>query len=69
MELSFTFGYLGHDEIRDMLLSHPSDRLLFGTDSPWTGQQETLDAVRALRLGEALERRILSENAQRLLGA
>ena len=42
-------------------------RVLFGTDSPWGGQRESLAQFRALPLTEQEQSAILGENAQRLL--
>jgi len=67
MELSFSIEYLG-DSLRDMLLAHPKNYILFGTDSPWTGQKATLDGVKALGLPRDVETALLRENALRLLG-
>ena len=43
------------------------DRILFGTDSPWTGQKESLDAIRALPLTNTEKEMILGKNAQKIL--
>ena len=43
-------------------------RVLFGTDSPWSGQAESLELLRALPLTEGEREAILGGNAQRLLG-
>ena len=68
MELSFALDYLKKDRARDMLMSHPEDYILFGTDSPWTDQAKTLELLQNLDLpGEKLEK-ILYSNAARLLG-
>ena len=67
MELSFSLEYLHSDPIRDILLKHPSEYLLFGTDSPWTDQAATLDLFRGLELSERIENAVLRENAAGLL--
>jgi predicted TIM-barrel fold metal-dependent hydrolase len=67
MELSFAVEYLG-EGIRDMLMAHPKEYILFGTDSPWTGQKATLDSIRGLGLPEDVESALLRDNALRLLG-
>lgn len=69
MGVSYSIGYLGKEKARDFLLTHPEDYILFGTDSPWASQQETIDAVRGLDLGVERERKLFSENAERLLGS
>lgn len=43
-------------------------RVLFGTDSPWGGQSETLGQFNALPLTSEEKRLILGENAAELLG-
>ena len=44
-----------------------AERILFGTDSPWSGQKESLAAIRALPLTEQEKNMILSENAKNIL--
>ena len=67
LELSFGATMLPPERFRKMLLAHPAERLLFGSDSPWTDQKRGLEAFRALNLPEALLERILFGNARRLL--
>lgn len=69
MELSFSLEYLHSDPIRDIILKHPTEYLLFGTDSPWTDQATTLELFRGLKLGEEVERAVLKDNADRLLNS
>ena len=44
-----------------------ADRILFGTDSPWSSQKTSLDFINALPLANADKTKILGDNAQRLL--
>lgn len=44
-----------------------AERILFGTDSPWGDQAESLAAFRALPLTEAEKEQILGKNAERIL--
>lgn len=69
MELSFSLEYLDNNPVKAILLKHPREHLLFGTDSPWTDQKKTLELFRGLELGEKSERAILKENAERLLNS
>jgi len=68
MELSFSLEFLDGETARRIMERHPADRLLFGTDSPWTDQSETLRLVRRLGLDQARERALLGGNAAALLG-
>ena len=68
MELSFGSVMLPPERFKRMLLAHPAEYLLFGTDSPWTDQKKTLDALCALHLPDALFSRITFDNAAWLLG-
>ena len=68
IEISFSLDYLTEDAAREMLLGHPDEYLLFGTDSPWTDQARTLSQLRNLRLSEKKLKRMLSDNAAALLG-
>ncbi len=67
MELSFAVEFLGQG-MREMMEAHPSEFLFFGSDSPWTGQAETLAAVQGLGLSEETLEAVLSGNARRMLG-
>lgn len=67
MDLSFALDSLDRTTARHLLLNHPPDFLLFGSDSPWADQPETIAKVKALGLGKKLEEQIFFKNAQRLL--
>jgi uncharacterized protein len=67
MEISMSLDYLEPEVARNMILAHPAEYLLFGTDSPWTSHKNTLELLRKLDLGERIERLILGENGLKLL--
>jgi hypothetical protein len=68
MEVSWSFECLGVDKSRDLLRRHPPEYVLFGSDSPWRDQAESLSALRSMGMGRAWERLVLEENPARLLG-
>jgi predicted TIM-barrel fold metal-dependent hydrolase len=68
MEISFSLEFLD-DTVRKIISHHPTEYILFGTDSPWTEQQKTLSLFRGLRLGDKKEELILQENAVNLLNS
>lgn len=45
-----------------------ADKILFGTDSPWAGQAESIAALRGMPLTDAQKDLILGGNAAQLLG-
>ena len=68
IETSYCLHEMPAAEARAMILAHPADRILFGTDSPWSGQAEELARWRALGLPEDVLAAALGGNAVRLLG-
>lgn len=67
MEISFALEDLGPSVARAMLMDHPQEYLLFGTDSPWTDQGGTLALLEALGLPPERLDWMLFRNAARLL--
>jgi len=68
LDTSYSLAFLPADRARRLLATHPADRILFGSDSPWADQAGEIARLRALGLPEDLERRILGGNARELLG-
>lgn len=66
-DISYSLPFMTPAEARALMALFPADRLLFGSDSPWAGQAESLRWLRDLGLEPGLERAILSENAGMLL--
>ena len=67
MEISFAFEYMESETARKMLMCHPEEYILFGTDSPWTDQEKTLLQLKNFMLPEKKLESILSRNAMSLL--
>ena len=81
MDTSFSYGeiaWLSGAEHRWKLASeemflkliraHGADRIVFGTDSPWTDQKRAIKDIQALPLSDEDKKKILGENALQLLG-
>ena len=68
METSFSVEDLGLERVRRMLLNHPAEYILFGTDSPWTDQGKTIDSHKSLDLPVDIQKKYFFENASSLLG-
>jgi predicted TIM-barrel fold metal-dependent hydrolase len=67
METSFSMEYLGAERVRQMLLDHPPEYILFGTDSPWTDQGETIASYEGIDLPKEIEEKYFFANASRIL--
>mgnify|MGYP001317792410 CR=1 FL=1 len=68
MDPSYCANCMTAGLFRRFMTEHPADYLVYGSDSPWEGQKQTIAALRALGLGEDRERRLFWGNAARLLG-
>ena len=67
IEISFSLELLESNQIERMLTNHPSDYLFFGTDSPWTDQNQALKIFKSLNIKKELKEKILYKNACRIL--
>lgn len=59
---------LSREAFCDMVRTFGSDRILFGTDSPWTDQKESVRDLLTLPLSDQEKENILSGNGKKLLG-
>lgn len=69
MEISYSLDCMPKDTARRIIMNHPKDHILFGTDSPWADQGQALSLLKSLDLGNEKENLILRENALKLLGS
>lgn len=67
METSMSLEFMDREQARRMLLRHPAEYLLFGTDSPWTDQEASIRDINELELGEDRTRGLFYDNACRFL--
>lgn len=67
-DTSYTIQDLGAEPMTELIKAHGANKVLFGTDSPWTDQAEQIAVIRGLDLTEAEIDAILGGNAERLLG-
>ncbi|MFT3983988.1 MAG: amidohydrolase family protein [Lachnospiraceae bacterium] len=68
IDTSMGHHYFGLETLREMLLLHNSDKILFGTDSPWENQGTGLALLRSMSLSEEMIEKITGENPRRVLG-
>lgn len=67
IETSYSIWDMPAEQARELILAHPPEYLLFGSDSPWADQTEELAHWRKLDLPGDLLAAALGGNAARLL--
>ncbi len=69
MDTSFVLRVMAPHVLERFLKNHPVERILFGSDSPWTDQSEELRFLMSLPYLNGLEKeKIAGRNAAELLG-
>jgi hypothetical protein len=68
-DTAHSLQFMPRERGRELLAAHPKEYILFGTDSPWSGQSEALAQIRALDMGPEWEQTVLHDNAERLLAS
>lgn len=68
LDTAYTADIIEDGIFLKILEKHGADHILFATDSPWSGQAESLSHIRRLVKNPADLRKILGQNAGRLLG-
>jgi hypothetical protein len=69
MDTSFVLRVMPPDVLQRFIKNHPAERILFGSDSPWTDQSEELHFLMSLPYLSSEEKaKIAGRNAARLLG-
>lgn len=66
-DTAVVFGEIPDDQFVRICRNHGTDRILFATDSPWSGQKESVGYFQKMDLSDDEKRQILSENAKKLL--
>ncbi len=70
MDVSYSFEFPDPDNhLDDILARHPPEYILFGSDSPWGDQRQTIERIRERVADPAARAAILGGNAARLLDA
>jgi uncharacterized protein len=66
LDCSYIVG-LDDDAFVSLVRKHGVDKILFGTDSPWSSQKESINHINTLPFSEDEKRKILGDNARQLL--
>lgn len=67
IDVSMAEIYYPTEAIKQLILAHDPDKILFGTDSPWDDQAKAVAGIRSMQLGEELETKIFETNARKVL--
>ena len=67
MDISFIKGYLSKAQCKRMFERHGTEKILYGSDSPWEKQSDSLDFISGLGLSEEEIENITYKNALRIL--
>lgn len=68
IDTSMTDGFMEKEKREAFYRAHDENKILFGTDFPWSGFFRELEAIRTLNMSEGWKEKVLHENAERLLG-
>lgn len=60
--------FVGKEKLKELILAHRPDRILFATDSPWNSFASAIEIISSLDLDEKLKEMIFAGNAKLLLG-
>lgn len=66
-DTSFCYGNLPAPMMTRLIRAHGVERILFGSDAPWSHPHQEIDLIRHLDLSETERQAILDTNARRLL--
>lgn len=67
-DTSFSFTHIPPEAARNIIVNHGADKVLFGSDSPWSNISNEINFLESLNLPPADTAAILGLNAKRLLG-
>ena len=67
LDTSMGFEYYSHEQFLRIVKNHGADKILFGSDSPWSSADREIAAIRALPLMQTDKEKILFGNAKKLL--
>lgn len=66
-DTAFISRFIAPEQCVRIFRSHGTEKVLFGSDTPWESPSETLHFLRALPLTEKEFAQITHENAERIL--
>lgn len=67
-DTAFVLRFTDKDTFTKIVKKHGDDRILFGSDSPWSGIERDIDIIRSFDLPKNTEDKIFFKNSKKLLG-
>ncbi len=67
LDTSMGMDYYPHEQFVRIVKNHGADKILFGSDSPWTKANEEIETLNSLPLTQEEKDLILYKNAKRIL--
>jgi len=68
LDTSMGFTYFPHDQFCRIVSQHGADKILFGSDAPWSNASVEIGCLKSLPLTNDEKQAILGGNAKRILG-
>lgn len=68
IDTAMGFDYYSKEQFMRIVKNHGSDKVLFGTDSPWSNAKKEKETLLSLPISDEDKENILHKNAERLLG-
>lgn len=67
LDTSMGFNYYSNEQFLRIVEKHGADKILFGTDSPWSRGDEEIKSLEAMPLSQEQKELIFYKNAKRIL--
>ena len=67
MDLAICYKTMPAEQIKAVIKTHTADKILFGTDFPWSSVQGTVNMIESLGLSQTEKEKIYYKNAEKLL--
>lgn len=68
LDTAMGFDFYSSEQFLRIVKNHGAEKILFGTDSPWSSGKKELEKLYALDLSEETKNQIAGLNAKRILG-
>ena len=68
LDTAYTVNFMPTDIFREIVLKHGADKILFGSDFPWHKSSMEKEFIESLDFSDEDKKKILGENARKLLG-